>query len=118
MEYITANGTKYECQTVTTSTNSISFTMEGQEFEIINVAFQKVTELTVSNEHEETYGTYSGITFESATVYADGIIEVVMHIPSEIELRLAALEESNAELNTSQAEQDEIIAELMYGGEE
>ncbi len=118
MEYITANGTKYECKTVVTSTNAISFSMDGQEIETIRVAFQGVTELTVSNEPDETYGTYSGLTFESATVYSDGTIKVVMHIPSETELRLAALEEANASLEASQAEQDELLAELLFGSEE
>lgn len=118
MEYITANGTKYECETVVTSTNSILFSMENQEVETIKAAFLDVTELTVSNESEETYGTYSNLIFESATVYADGAIEVVMHIPSETELRLTAMEEANASLEVSQAEQDELLAELMFGSEE
>ena len=111
MEYITANGTKYECQNVTTSTNSISFTMEGQEIDTISTAFKDVTELKVSNESEEVYGTYSNLMFESATVYKDGSITVVMHIPSATEVRLKSLE-------SSQAEQDELIAEIMFGGEE
>lgn len=109
MEYITVNDTQYECQKIVTSTNSISFTLVGQEIGAISETFKDVTELTVSNETAGVYGTYSYLTFQSATVYEDGSITVVMHIPSEEELRLAALE-------TSQAEQDEIIAELIYGG--
>ena len=111
MEYITANGTKYECQKVTTSTNSISFTMEGQEIDKISTAFKDVTELTVSSESGEVYGTYSNLVFESATVFDDGTVAVTMHIPNETELRLSTIEDS-------QAEQDDMIAELMFGGEE
>lgn len=110
MEFITAGGMEYAAKTVTTSTNAISFTMDGQLIGEIETAFRHVTDLTVSGEEKVTYGTYSNLSFESATVRKDGSITVVMHIPSEQELRLAALE-------TAVEEHDEAIAE-MYGGEE
>lgn len=109
MENITANGISYKCHSVTTGTTSISFTMEGQDIGDIRTAFQDVTHLTVSGEGD-VYGSYENLLFESATVYADGKITVTMHIPIEMELRLADLE-------ATQAEQDEVIAGLMYGGE-
>lgn len=112
MEYITANGIEYECQTVTTGNNSIYFTMKGQAISSIEAAFKGVTELTVCGEPGgEAYGVYNHLSFESATVYEDGSIQVTMHIPDAMELRLAALE-------ATQVEQDEAIAGLMFGGEE
>ena len=56
------------------------------------------------------HGVYSNLTFASATVDAEGLVTVVFHIAQPAELRLAALERS-------QAEQDDAIAELL-GGEE
>ncbi len=94
MEYITANGTEYGCQTVTTGINMISFTMQGQEIASIEAAFKGVTELTVSGEDKVTYGNYEYLSFESATVYADGKVSVTMHIKDETEHRLDILEET------------------------
>lgn len=49
--------------------------------------------------------------FDRLTIYADGSITVTMRIPTEIERQISALQ-------VSQAEQDEAIAELLYGGGE
>lgn len=111
MEYITVGGTKYECQKLTTATDAISITLAGQDIAEVTESFKNETALTVSNEENEIYGIYSNLKFQSATVYADESICVVMHIPSEEELWKAKIE-------ASQAEQDEIIAELLLGGEE
>lgn len=111
MEYITAYDTEYECKKVTTGINTISFVMQGQEIASMEVAFKGITELTVSGEDKAIYGTYDHLSFESATVYEDGSIKITMHIPDAEELRLA-------ELEATQAEQDEAIAELMFGGGE
>lgn len=108
MEYITANGTEYVCRSVTTGTNSISFTMDGKEIAEVEATFRGVESITVAGEDKETYGNYENLNFESATVYAAGSICVTMHIPTEIEQRLADLE-------ATQAEQDEVIAELIGG---
>lgn len=109
MEHITANGVEYATRSVTTSTNQIRFTVEGQKIGEIETAFRQVTDLIVSGEDKQAYGTYSNLTFESATVTADGSITVIMRIPTAQELRMAALE-------AAVAEHDEAIAEI-YGGE-
>ena len=109
MEFITAGGVRYAAKSVTTSTSQIRFVLEEQQIGDIEKAFRAVTDLTVSGEDEATYGTYNNLSFESATVHDDGSITVVMHIPSEQELRMAALE-------AAVAEHDEAIAEI-YGGE-
>ena len=99
----------YAAKAVTTSTNSISFVLEGQKIGDIETVFREVTDLTVSGEDKTVYGTYSNLSFESVMVTEDGSITVTMHIPSTQELRIAALE-------TAVAEHDEAIAEI-YGGE-
>ena len=45
---------------------------------------------------------------DNATVYGDGRVMVTMHIKSETELRFESLEQT-------QAEQDEVLAELLGG---
>lgn len=113
MEYIKADNTEYECKTVTTGTDSITFTMEGQEIASIHASFKDVTELTVSGEDKIPYGIYSGLTFSSAAVNADGSISVTMQIRSDLERRLEKVE-------ASQDIQDEAIVELagiLAGGE-
>ena len=108
MEYITANGVEYACKAVVTGVDSISFSIEGQAVADIEKAFRPVTELTVAGEDKEIYGTYKNLSFESATVYEDGRVMVTMHIKSATELRLENLEQT-------QAEQDEVLAELLGG---
>ena len=113
MEYIKAGGIEYECQTVTTGTDSITFTMEGQAVESIHTAFKDVTELTVSGEDKKTYGIYSGLSFSSAAVDADDTVSVTMLIRPDLERRLEKVE-------ASQDIQDEASVELagiISGGE-
>lgn len=113
MEYIKADNIEYECQTVTTGTDSITFTMEGQAAESIHTAFKDVTELTVSGEDKKAYGIYSGLSFASAAVDADDTVSVTMLIKPDLERRLEKVE-------ASQDIQDEAIVELagiISGGE-
>ena len=98
MEYITANGVEYACTKATTSINTISFVVEGKTTEEVKQAFKPVTELTVSGEDKVTYGVYTNLSYESVTEYEDGSVEVIMHIKSDTEVRLEALEQSQAEL--------------------
>lgn len=108
MEYIKTNGAEYACRSVATGISSITFSMEGQAVSDIEKAFRPVTELTVAGEDKEIYGTYKNLSFESATVYEDGSTMVTMHIKSDTELRFESLEQR-------QAEQDEVLAELLGG---
>lgn len=109
-EYVIIDGTSYQTESVSTGTDSISFALAGLEIAAAVEKFKPVTELPVSGEDLKPYGVYSNLTFTSATVDADGLVTVVFHIAQPAELRLAALERS-------QAEQDDAIAELL-GGEE
>ena len=108
MEFVKANGAEYACRSVATGISSITSSMEGQELADVEKAFRPVTELTVAGEDKKIYGTYKNLSFESATVYEDGSTMVTMHIKSDTELRLESLEQT-------QAEQDEVLAELLGG---
>lgn len=110
MEFITAGGVEYAAKSVTTSISQIVMTFEGQSISDMETAFRQATDLTVSGADRAVYGTYTGMSFERATVAADGSITVVMHIPTAQEIRMAKLE-------AAVAEHDEAIAEI-YGGEE
>ena len=109
MEYITANGTEYECQSVTTSTDGIAFVLEGDVSEVAS-AFKQVTELTVAGEDKEVYGVYDNLMFSSAMIDSNDMTTVSMHIKSDTEQRIDTLDQT-------QSEQDEMIAALMFGGE-
>lgn len=109
MEYITAGGVEYAAKSVTTTASQVIMTFEGQSIAGMETTFREAADLTVSGEDRVTYGTYTGLSFERATVAADGSITVVMHIPTAQEIRMAKLE-------TAVADHDAAIAE-MYGGE-
>lgn len=108
MEFVKANGAEYACKAVVTGVDSITFSMEGQAVADMEEAFRPVTELTVAGEDKEVYGAYKNLSFESATTYGDGSVMVTMHIKSKTELRFESLEQT-------QAEQDEVLAELLGG---
>ena len=108
-EIITVNGVKYAAQNVTTGANTISFVLTELTAEEAEAVFRDCEALTVGTE-EEVYGTYPNVSFQSVTKDVDGIVSVTMHIPTKEELQIK-------ELQVSQAEQDEAIATLMFGGE-
>lgn len=106
-EFVTANGVIYECKNVSTGLDFIIMKMENQEANEMIDAFESVSELTVSLEKqndslledhefalEEPHGIYKNLKLESvSTNVEDGSVSVKMHIKSEIERRLGALEE-------------------------
>lgn len=108
MEFIKTNGVEYAFSSVITGIDSISFLIMQQKVADMEAAFRPVTELTVAGEDKEIYGTYEHLSFVSATVYEDGSTMVTMHIKSDTEIRLESLEQT-------QAEQDEVLAELLGG---
>lgn len=109
-EIITTGGVSYAVENVGTGITTISFTLPDLTEDEAKAAFKNATSLTVGNETDEAYGQYPDIEFESLTVGADEEITVTMHILNETEKQIR-------ELQASQAEQDETIAEIMFGGE-
>lgn len=108
-EIITVNGVSYAAQNVTTGANTISFALAELSAEEAEAVFRNAESLTVGTE-EEVYGNYPNVTFESITKDVDENVTVTMHILTKEELQIK-------ELKVSQAEQDEAIATLMFGGE-
>lgn len=109
-EYVIIDGTSYQTESVSTGTDSISFALNGLEIAAAIEKFKPITDLSVSGEDLKPYGVYSNLTFTSATVDADGLVTVVFHIATKEEVRIKKLE-------STQAEQDIAISELMFGGE-
>lgn len=112
-EFVTANGTTYECKNVTTGLDSITMTMDGYTANELMEEFADISELTIAFDGEEQHGIYKNLKLKSVTTnMEDNSVSVTMHIKSEIERRLDALEES-------QEIQDGAIMELAQsvGGE-
>lgn len=109
-ETITANGVIHTVKNVTTGIDTISFTltnpMDNPEAE-----FREVKSITVGDSQENVYGQYPDVEYESLTIFEDRSVTVTMHILTRTEKRIK-------ELETTQAEQDEAIAAMMFGGEE
>ena len=77
-----------------------------------------VTALAVKSEEGDVYGEYPNVVYTSVTKDATGYVAVSMRIPTQMEQQIVELQKSQATTDKSQAEQDEIIAELLYGGGE
>lgn len=110
-EIITAGGANYTVENVTTGINTISFTVTDPAAGDVEEIFKEVKELTVGDTEGAVYGKYPDVEFESLTISADGKVSVAMHILDRTEKQIR-------ELQASQAEQDEVIAAMMFGGEE
>lgn len=107
-EIITVGGVNYTAKNVAMGIDTISFTLVNP-MEDPEAAFREVTELTVGDEQEMVYGQYTDVEYESITISADGSVTVTMHILTRTEKQIKELQES-------QAEQDEVIAEILFGG--
>jgi hypothetical protein len=112
-EIITVNGVKYTVHDVSTAPNSISFVVEKITLDEAEEIFKNVTALTVApaDDDNNAYGDYPHVEYASISKDADGNITVTMHILTQIDLQIR-------DLQTTQSEQDEAIATLMFGGEE
>lgn len=109
MEIITVNDVSFNTENVTTSCDSISITVSDSTLDVLKEVFSPATSLTVSDIEGNVYGTYDNVKFESVTEYKDGTVMVTMHILTDTEIAIK-------QLQVSQSEQDEAIAEL-YGME-
>ncbi len=107
-EYVIIGEEKYKTESVNTRTDSISFVLADMKISDAVEKFSCVTELKVSGENLEPYGIYENLTFKSATVDTNGLVTVDFHIANAEEIRIANLEQT-------QTEQDEVIAELIGG---
>lgn len=116
-ETITVNGVEYTVKNVTTGIDTISFTLVSP-VQDPEAAFRGANELTVGDGQETVYGQYPDVEYKSLTIAADGSVTITMHILTEMERQIRQLQASQAEFRVSQAEQDEAIATMMFGGGE
>lgn len=107
-EYVIIGDENYKTEFISTGADSISFVLEDMTIADAVEKFSGVTELKVSGADLEPYGAFGNLTFKSATVDANIFVTVVFHIASAEEVRIVMLEQT-------QAEQDEVIAELIGG---
>ncbi len=109
-EIITFGGVNYTAINVITGINTISFSPLGLTEQEAKTVFKDAKALVIGD-GTEIYGEYPNVTFESITIEANERITVNMHILTETEVQLR-------DLQVSQLEQDEVITELLYGGNE
>lgn len=112
-EYITAGGTTYPAGMIQTMPGNISFALPDQNIAEAIKVFKPVTDLSVSASEDgsEPYGIYSNLSLTSVTVDAAGTVTVNMALADDTAVRLSGLEKT-------QAEQDEVLASLLFGGGE
>ena len=117
-EIITTGGIDYAVQNLCTGLNTISFVVQEMTVDEAELTYKNVTDLAVKSEEGDVYGEYPNVVYASVTKDAEGYVAVSMRIPTQMEQQIAELQESQAATDKSQAEQDEVIAELLYGGGE
>lgn len=109
-EYVHIDGKSYEALLIATSNDSVSFTLQNMTIADAIEKFESATAVDVSGEDQQIYGAYRNVTFVAVTVNGDNSITVAFKVPSDTEQRISILEKT-------QEEQDEVIAELLGGGE-
>lgn len=109
-EYVIIDNTNYEA-IVMTEIDSIAFTTSDISISDAVEKFSNVTELKVAGEDLKPYGIYKNLIFTSATIDSNNLVTIKFHIVNDLEQRIAKLE-------TTQAEQDIAISELVFGGAE
>lgn len=108
-EYVVVGAKNYKTVSITTGLSSIAFTLSDMPVDDAVSKFSDVKELDVSGADLQPYGAYRNLTFASATVNAAGLVTVRFSIASATDVRLSVLEQS-------QAEQNVVIADVLYGG--
>ena len=110
-EYVIIGGEKFQTEFVSTGINAICFALADIPIADVVTRFSGAKELRISGADLKPYGIYQNVIFASAMVNAEGIVTVTFRIATNEEIRLKNLEQT-------QVEQDEVIAELIGGGEE
>jgi len=103
------NNVEVEIKSTVTSIGGVGFKMSGISIQDAVGQFASATELKFA-EGETVYGIYKNLAFASATVDAEGDVTVKFTIKSDVEADIA-------ELKQTVSEQDELLAEILYGGE-
>ena len=109
-EYVIIDNANYEA-VVMTEIDSVALSISDIPISDAVKKFSNVTELEVAGNDLKPYGVYKNLTFTSATIDSNNLVTIKFHIVNGLEQRIAKLE-------TTQAEQDIAISELVFGGAE
>lgn len=114
-EYVGTDVTEEKYKTiglVKTGLNTLEFVIKGDYMTLRDI-FKATKHLTIApNDTAEPYGIYPDVVFEDAGMgQTDDEVRIVMHIMTQEEKDRAAIMEK---LN----EHDEILADILFGGEE
>lgn len=119
-QYVIINGTEYECK-ATSELHYLFFTFSDKTVDEVKDIFTGVTSLQIAGDDKIVYGTYENLKFVSVeetfgefvensdeTSTLETFVTAKLYIKSQTEVDID-------NLKISQNEQDEILAELVYG---
>ena len=119
-QYVIINGNEYECK-ATSELHYLFFTFSGKTVDEVKDIFTGVTSLQITGDDKIVYGTYENLKFVSVeetfgefvensdeTSTLETFVIAKLYIKSKTEVDID-------NLKISQNEQDEILAELVYG---
>ena len=119
-QYVIINGTEYECK-ATSELHYLFFTFSDKTVDEVKDIFTGVTSLQITGDDKIVYGTYENLKFVSVeetfgdfvensdeTSTLETFVIAKLYIKSQTEVDIE-------NLKISQNEQDEILAELVYG---
>ena len=119
-QYVIINGTEYECK-ATSELHYLFFTFSDKTVDEVKDIFTGVTSLQIAGDDKIVYGTYENLKFVSVeetfgefvensdeTSTLETFVIAKLYIKSKTEVDID-------NLKISQNEQDEILAELVYG---
>lgn len=119
-QYVIINGTEYECK-ATSELHYLFFTFSDKTVDEVKDIFTRVTSLQITGDDKIVYGTYENLKFVSVeetfgefvensdeTSTLETFVIAKLYIKSQTEVDID-------NLKISQNEQDEILAELVYG---
>ena len=109
-EYVHIDGKSYEALLIATSNDCVSFTLQDMTITDAVEKFESATAVDASGEDQPVDGAYRNVTFAAVAINEDKSITITFKVPSDTERRISVLEKT-------QEEQDEVIAELLGGGE-
>lgn len=110
--YVIVAGKQYKTGLAYEMAGSLSFNVYDMTVEQAANAFSAVKEFDVLDSDCKTVkGMYGNMSFRSASVDATGTVTVCMALEDDASERLAVLEKA-------QAEQEEALVSLLYGGGE
>ena len=116
-QYLIINGAEYECK-ASSELHYLLFTFTNKTVNEVKSIFADVTSLEIAGEDKVVYGTYENLKLVSveevlydpttSTDSATSSVVAKLYIKSQMEVDIE-------NLKVTQNEQDEILAELVYG---